>query len=88
MWVAKSLEVGRSGRLLATFTLAAILALSIGSTAVETVGARATTWHVHPGQSIQAALDSASARDTIIVDRGEHHQSVVITKSMSLVVRC
>ena len=85
LWVKKFLEVGRSRRLLATFTLAAILALSIGSTAVETVNARATTWHVYPGQSIQAALNSASAGDTIIVHKGVYHQSVVIKKSISLV---
>lgn len=85
VWVTKSLEVGRSGRLLVAFTLTAILALSIGSTAVQSVGARINTWHVHPGESIQAALDSASARDTIIVDRGVYHQSFIITKSISLV---
>jgi parallel beta-helix repeat protein len=85
LWVKKFLEVGRSRRLLVTLTLTAILALSIGSTAVQSVGAHATTWHVHPGQKIQTTLDSASARDTIIVDRGEYHQSVVIKKSISLV---
>ena len=35
--------------------------------------------HVYPGDSIQAAVNSASPGDTIIVHAGEYHQSVVIS---------
>ncbi len=42
---------------------------------------------VRPGESIQAAIDAARAGDVICLDRGEWTESLVITKSLTLVGR-
>lgn len=42
--------------------------------------ARSASHDVHPGQSIQAAVDSASPGDTIVVREGTYRESVVIQK--------
>jgi parallel beta-helix repeat protein len=42
--------------------------------------AEAKTWHVHPGQSIQAAIDQAKPGDTIVVDAGVYSENLTITK--------
>ncbi len=60
----------------------------IGATALVTAGAigvplpaaASTTHVVHPGDSIQAAVDAAAPGDTIVVKRGVYHQNVVIQK--------
>jgi parallel beta-helix repeat protein len=41
----------------------------------------ATTITVHPGQSIQAAVSAAQPGDTIIVQKGVYHESVVVLTS-------
>jgi len=42
--------------------------------------AAAATHHVHPGQSIQAAIDQAKPGDTIVVDPGVYSENLTITK--------
>lgn len=79
-------ESRRPNKLSASLTLTAILTLlNIGFTIVPIVEARPTVWHVHPGDSIQAFVDSSSPGDKIIVHTGEYHQSVIITKSIKLI---
>ena len=43
--------------------------------------ASATTWYVEEGESIQAAVDEASAGDTIVVRDGTYMENLYITKS-------
>jgi hypothetical protein len=64
---SRNISTNSKSRLLTTLTLMAVLVLGIGLTTVPVVKASPTTWHVYPGDSIQAVLDSASPRDTIIV---------------------
>ncbi|MCP8308336.1 MAG: right-handed parallel beta-helix repeat-containing protein [archaeon] len=80
-----STNAKRSSKLLAALILAAILVLSIVFITIQLQKVGPTTKDVYPGQSIQAVLDSASLGDTIIVHEGEYHQSVVVTKSISLI---
>ena len=56
------------------FVAVAIAALTVGSPA----SARSATHVVHPGQSIQAAVDAASPGDTVRVLAGEYYESVTI----------
>ena len=56
------------------FVAVAIAALTVGLPA----SARSATHVVHPGQSIQAAVDAASPGDTVVVKTGEYYESVTI----------
>lgn len=42
----------------------------------------ATTWHVYPGGSIQAAITSAGTGDTILVHTGTYTEQLIIDKSL------
>ena len=42
------------------------------------------TWYVNPGESIQAAVNSASPGDTIIVAAGTYNENVTVNKSLTL----
>lgn len=42
-------------------------------------------WHVYPGESIQDAIDNASAGDTIYVHTGTYVENVDVNKRLSLV---
>jgi len=57
-----------------TLTAAVIVALA----AISSATAAAATIHVHRGQSIQAAVNSAHPGDTIVLDRGRYFQTVFI----------
>ena len=56
------------------FVAVAIAALTVGSPA----SARSATRVVHPGESIQAAVDASAPGDTVLVKAGEYYESVAI----------
>jgi parallel beta-helix repeat protein len=62
-------------------TLAAVVAVALGSSLVLAQPASAATIHVHEGQSIQHAVDIANPGDTIIVGHGVFNESVLIMKN-------
>jgi hypothetical protein len=57
-----------------------LVAGMLGATLVLAPAASAATHEVHPGESIQAAVNHASPGDTIVVDPGVYHESVVVNK--------
>jgi nitrous oxidase accessory protein NosD len=67
-----------------TFTRSVLVAVTAATTAIAVaapVGAASSTIVVHPGQSIQAAVDKAHSGDTVKVEAGTYHQNVVIKKN-------
>lgn len=54
------------------------LAAAVAALALGAAPAFATTWHVTPGHSIQAAVNKAKAGDTIQLAAGTYRQTVVI----------
>src|SRR2546421_11428070 len=66
----------RTSRMLAVaFAVAALAMIAVA------VPAQAKTIDVMPGQSIQAAIDSASPGDTIVVHPGTYHENVLVNKN-------
>jgi nitrous oxidase accessory protein NosD len=65
-------------RLVHRSLLLAVMAAAVF--AASSASALAATIHVSPGGSIQAAVNSASPGDTIVVHSGIYHQSVAIRK--------
>ena len=47
-------------------------------------GMAASEWHVYAGQSIQAAVDNATAGDTVIVHPGTYSEQIVINKQLTV----
>jgi len=58
--------------------VALLLVMGLAVVAPAPVGAQ-TTWHVYPGDSIQAAIDAASTDDTIIVHEGTYTEDLTIS---------
>jgi parallel beta-helix repeat protein len=67
------------------FKLGLVMTLALAGSAligiVPAVAGTAKTIVVHPGQSIQKAVNQAEAGDTIKVQAGVYHQSVLVKKS-------
>ena len=58
-----------------------VLALGVMVAVMLAAGAaRAATWNVSPGQSIQAAIDGASSGDTILINPGTYAQQIIVNK--------
>jgi len=61
---------------------AAVAAITVAIVWAGAAGmAQAATWHLHPGQSIQAAVNHASPGDVIKLAPGTYHQNVTIQKN-------
>src|SRR5690348_9186308 len=55
-----------------------VLSLAAGALIVAPTPALAATHVVHPGESIQAAVDAASPGDTVRVQPGTYHEAVLV----------
>jgi parallel beta-helix repeat protein len=51
---------------------------------LESASAKSKTINVTPGKSIQAAIDSASPGDTILVKAGTYQERVIVSKQLTL----
>src|SRR6476619_4199590 len=56
-----------------------VLSLAAAALVAAPTPALAATHVVHPGESIQAAVDAASPGDTVFVQPGTYHEAVVVT---------
>ena len=62
-----------------------LLSMSMPGTQLEATGSCSTNRHVHLGQSIQDAVNSAQSGDTIFVHAGTYYENVVVNKTVSLI---
>jgi hypothetical protein len=63
-------------------SLAALVAGALVPSAAQASPTAVTV--VHPGQSIQAALDSASAGATVLLEAGTYYENVTVTKPVTI----
>jgi|LGVF01.1.fsa_nt_gb parallel beta-helix repeat protein len=73
----KRVKFGKRKALVFVALFAVFVSLSIGT-------ASAATHYVHPGESIQDAIDAASSSDTIEVYSGTYYENVDVTKQLVL----
>jgi len=66
-------------------SVGAMAAYTQQQTATGTAVTSGTTWYVHPGESIQAAIDAASPGDTVYVYNGTYYGDISIDKSIKLI---
>src|SRR5438876_1144905 len=64
--------------LCASVAIVSLFALPVGAAYADENGGR--TIVVHPGQSIQAAIDKAAPVSTIVVESGTYKENLAITK--------
>ncbi len=68
----------RTGRRLTVTTSVALFVTALPATAAWADGGGGHTWVVHPGESIQAAVDSAASGDTIQIEAGTYQEAVCV----------
>ncbi|MFC1919068.1 NosD domain-containing protein [Chloroflexota bacterium] len=67
-------------------SVAFVLTITLGFMMLPTgIAKAATIWHVHPGESIKAAVSSASGGDTIYIHEGTYsEENIVVAKPLTL----
>ncbi len=59
-------------------------ALACAAGCAAAIAAHAAQWSVHPGESVGAAIARAAPGDSVVVERGEYHEHLVIDKPLVL----
>jgi nitrous oxidase accessory protein len=77
MRIEKRVNFGKRKAVLVVALFAVLVFLSIGT-------ASAATHYVHPGDSIQDAIDTANSSDSIVVYSGTYYETVNVSKQLVL----
>ena len=77
MRIEKRVNFGKRKAVLFVALFAVLVFLSIGT-------ASAATHYVHPGESIQDAIDAANSSDSIVVYSGTYYETVNVSKQLVL----
>ncbi len=74
----KRVNFGKQKAVLFVVLFAVLIFLSVGTASA------ATQHYVHPGESIQGAIDAANSSDSIVVHSGTYYETVNVTKQLVL----